>query len=942
MYKKAKTLLIVTIVTFFMLTTLIGSAAANSDDAGASIPPYSPPSQYDVAVGGGGTIQGILINITQHNPTIKVLPGYDSSNEIKQTMTHPDGTQKEYLIRANPNLPSQDWSGELTIVSETGDEVIDAQGADYGIVIGGDNTVANIKGFSMKNYQNVGVLAGSWHNVKNDNYVNPEEVNVVHNAFGEGPSTKFTYGIELAYTTSGTVKYNELEMQGLTGKKEVGAMLIAETDNVVVSNNIINNGDQSDELGIAMATFGGMFSGVDVPLENITVKQNTITGGKQGIGIESVGEMSDLEIKYNEITNSENAIDIVEYSSYGGTITGTEVHYNDIANNSQYGLTTENCSVDATYNWWGSENGPSHKSNTFNVDGQGEKVSDNVEFTPWLDAPVNTGKPFAPVVNEDTGENFASIQAAIDASNKGDNILVEPGTFEETVNIDVEDLKLESMKGPEETIVDASSIGGHALVVNKDDVKIRGFKIVGDYELNKGDTADFSAGIKAEDGTALSGLEFINNSIANFKGAIYFGTGTTTGTLIEANTIENVFFGIGQSKEDGTRIINNDISAQFQGISGWNTDDLIVKHNTITVDNSTVGVDNFGGWEQERGIDVSGDDVTIRYNKISSTDTAVLIEGSAGFNVNVNFNDLSGIQYGIDASSYEHYLNATRNWWGSRTGPRRRLPNGKWIGQGAKVIGEVHYVPWLTRPYEKVLKEGVGYYGFELPTFNKLERGWNTLSTPIQLENEEFFGGVVPKSIVEDEGVEVAYRYDSSKDEWSQITDGDKLDPLDGVYVKTKYDMNVHLIVSPEPSSPPVKNLSEGWNLIGPAAMEQMAVTNALSSITSIGMETSDSEYRIITSPPINEIPWSYTVGQQKRELEIEIGHEFHPPIPFLVEEDMNGEMIDDSMLWSFRGEGYPLLPTEGYWVYMDSSEELAGFSSTPLPLELEWLHEPR
>jgi len=39
-------------------------------------------------------------------------------------------------------------------------------------------------------------------------------------------------------------------------------------------------------------------------------------------------------------------------------------------------------------------------------------------------------------------------------------------------------------------------------------------------------------------------------------------------------------------------------------------------------------------------------------------------------------------------------LDATNNHWGSPTGPSRELPNGKWVGRGDKVSGNVDFIPW--------------------------------------------------------------------------------------------------------------------------------------------------------------------------------------------------------------------------------------------------------
>ena len=61
---------------------------------------------------------------------------------------------------------------------------------------------------------------------------------------------------------------------------------------------------------------------------------------------------------------------------------------NQIYGNTEYGIYKENApSADATENWWGAADGPSHSQ------GSGDKVSDNVYCEPWLDAPCPDGKP---------------------------------------------------------------------------------------------------------------------------------------------------------------------------------------------------------------------------------------------------------------------------------------------------------------------------------------------------------------------------------------------------------------------------------------------------------------------------------------------------------------------------------------------------------------------
>jgi len=76
--------------------------------------------------------------------------------------------------------------------------------------------------------------------------------------------------------------------------------------------------------------------------------------------------------------------------STGATIPSpetTRINFNNIAGNTGYGIRNINTvPVDAEHNWWGSATGPTHASNP---GGTGDKVSDNVDFTPWLTAPIS-------------------------------------------------------------------------------------------------------------------------------------------------------------------------------------------------------------------------------------------------------------------------------------------------------------------------------------------------------------------------------------------------------------------------------------------------------------------------------------------------------------------------------------------------------------------------
>lgn len=88
---------------------------------------------------------------------------------------------------------------------------------------------------------------------------------------------------------------------------------------------------------------------------------------------------SDNNVTKSLITNNNIGIDVEDSS-------GTTINYCDIYDN-RYGVRNSNSQeeyrVNAMYNWWGSANGPSDAG-----PGKGDKVSDCVDYDPWLTQPV--------------------------------------------------------------------------------------------------------------------------------------------------------------------------------------------------------------------------------------------------------------------------------------------------------------------------------------------------------------------------------------------------------------------------------------------------------------------------------------------------------------------------------------------------------------------------
>ncbi len=105
-----------------------------------------------------------------------------------------------------------------------------------------------------------------------------------------------------------------------------------------------------------------------------------------------------------DIQITQNAFDAFDYGlkffrnypQEDGLVAGAtvDVNYNTIQNSVTAGISNAGGQqiVDATYNWWGHPSGPNHTSNPSKDNGMGDNVSDNVHFSPWLNAPYPGGK----------------------------------------------------------------------------------------------------------------------------------------------------------------------------------------------------------------------------------------------------------------------------------------------------------------------------------------------------------------------------------------------------------------------------------------------------------------------------------------------------------------------------------------------------------------------
>lgn len=161
--------------------------------------------------------------------------------------------------------------------------------------------------------------------------------------------------------------------------------------------------------------------------------------------------------------------------------------------------------------------------------------------------------------------------------------------------------------------------------------------------------------------------------------------------------------------------------------------------------------------------------------------------------------------------------------------------------------------------------------------------GWRTFSVPVRLAGgQALLGGVIDDL----EAVEIAWKFDAAAQRWVQVTEENNfVEPLEAVYVKLRWPTLAVITPTSAPTSPPVRDLRAGWNLVGFTKPDNLE--DALYSVR--------DKWSAAVSPAVNLQAWATTPT---------------------------------------NATGVRVSPHEGYWVYMDTAGTLVGFSATPVTVD--------
>jgi len=191
---------------------------------------------------------------------------------------------------------------------------------------------------------------------------------------------------------------------------------------------------------------GTTADGIYIANAKATITDNTVSGWQHGIFLDgSVGAGS--TITGNTITNNaltDSGIHIDETVD----ATNVDVHLNNILGNEGYGVYNGSTNtLDARYNWWGYASGPSGGASdpmTQTVaEGDGDTVSENVHFDPWLKSDIFPPK----VVSTDPYDGATGVPTSrivtvtfdedVQKGSNFDDIVVETGNIRESIDCSI-------------------------------------------------------------------------------------------------------------------------------------------------------------------------------------------------------------------------------------------------------------------------------------------------------------------------------------------------------------------------------------------------------------------------------------------------------------------------------------------------------------------------
>jgi hypothetical protein len=414
-------------------------------------------------------------------------------------------------------------------------------------------------------------------------------------------------------------------------------------------------GDARDISGIAVFRRGVLPGNVDVP-EGVYVSNNTVSG-------------------YTQPSTSEGFGIVIE--GIGHTVTGNIITGNDVGLQQQAGHTP-----------YPGDGDQSNLPDTYFGRGNSPMTCGNIVAPNTLTNTINTrniGVGAGLVVNTSTGENFCSIQSAIDDANtvSGHVISVSAGLYEETVVVN----KSLTINGPNAIVSGCGTRVAEAIIspptsqpfydgvtevrlmqIEANNVTVRGLTFDGDnINLVNSDGGPIDAADGIDVYSDVGGIIIENNIFKNLNegGVNGFPSGAAsfTGNTVSNNKFDNIPGDIGSGYGlsgygIGVLIYNNyyaDIESNCMtnvriGVQTGNYN-LSDAGNSRSIANNTINFDAIGIWHNLLYQNASTFDITnndLSANAIVNTSGVFISSIQSAVGVTVSNNDVSDAFAGIE------------------------------------------------------------------------------------------------------------------------------------------------------------------------------------------------------------------------------------------------------------------------------------------------------
>ena len=404
------------------------------------------------------------VNEAEEGDTVEVGSGtYEETIEVDVEIT---------LEGPNAGTPGADHRDEEAIITE-GIEF------DAGSVDLADYSGTTIDGFEFNGTGNAIVTDGSPDAAEDISVVNNRFVDIDGNAVrtqGSPDETGFDVSDNLVNGTNEDAAFflntvgGEVTNNVIVGENP-GSELKFPGDRGIQVDGTAGDGVEILDNDIdSVGVWGIQIAAEEGSTTDVLVEDNEVSDAYAALALRD--DLEQVEVINNDFIDSEFGVIVRETAE--GDFADVTVTENNIIGNDIGALVDEDASdditLDATSNWWGSADGPAD-----------DDVVGDVTVDPWLDAAFDDGgEPFVAALVD--GEAFSSIQSAVDAAEDGETVEIQEGTFTEEVDVQNENVTLAGSGN--DTVIDGS------LAISGDESEVYNLKVnasIGDVFPNPAD-----------------------------------------------------------------------------------------------------------------------------------------------------------------------------------------------------------------------------------------------------------------------------------------------------------------------------------------------------------------------------------------------------------------------------------------------------------------------